>query len=297
LPRNHIRRSRSDFVFDVINYALLVIILILVMYPLYFILIASVSDPNYTSSGQIWFFPKGISLGGYAKLLKETRVWIGYRNTIFYTVAGTAVNLLLTLPTAYALASKRFMPRNFVMFIFIFTMFFNGGLIPTYLVVRDLRLINTVWAMILPSALSVWNLVIARTYFASSIPDEIEDAAFIDGCTNTRLFVNIILPVSKPIVAAVALFYAVGHWNTYFDALIYLSKEKYYPLQLFLREFLIQSQMTSMLGDQSNWAQRVMQTEFLKYSTVVVSTLPILVLYPFLQKYFVKGVMLGSIKG
>jgi putative aldouronate transport system permease protein len=224
-----IRQSRQDVIFSVVNYTLLAILLILILYPLYFTIIASFSEPNLVGAGKVWFYPKQFTLEGYQKLYQEWRIWLGYRNTIFYTALGTFVNLLFTLPVAYALSKREFMPRNIIMFMFVFTMFFSGGLIPTYLVVQKLGLIDSIWAMIVPKAAAVGNIIIARTYFTTNIPQELEDAAFIDGCSSTRFFVRIALPISKAIIAALILFYAVGHWNSYFDALIYLRTESKFP--------------------------------------------------------------------
>jgi putative aldouronate transport system permease protein len=292
-----IKQSRQDVIFTIINYTLLTILLILILYPLYFTIIASFSEPNLVGAGKVWFYPKQFTLEGYQKLFQEWRIWLGYRNTIFYTTLGTFVNLLFTLPVAYALSKREFMPRNIIMFMFVFTMFFNGGMIPTYLVVQKLGLIDSIWAMIIPKAAAVGNIIIARTFFVTNIPKELEDAASIDGCSNTRFFVRIVLPLSKAIIAALTLFYAVGHWNSFFDALIYLRTESKFPLQMFIREILVINQMNTLLNDHETMQERQRTFELIKYTIVIVANLPILIIYPLLQKHFVKGVMLGSIKG
>ncbi len=293
--------SRDDRIFDSVVNGIGFIILLVVLIPIIFIVSASFSDPTMISRGQVFLLPKGFTLEGYNKIFEYKPIWIGYRNTLFYTVAGTMINLLVTIPCAYALSRKDFLGRNFVMLMFTFTMFFSGGLIPTYLLVKDLGIINTVFAMLLPNAASVWFLIISRTYFQSSIPDELREAAFIDGSTNLRFFLTIVLPLSKPIIAVMTLFYAVGHWNAFFNALIYLSDFNLYPLQLFLRNILILDQMVDLvsMGDQESqeYMLRLLELkESMKFGIIMVSSLPVLIIYPFVQKYFVKGVMIGAIK-
>lgn len=294
-------RSREDLVMDAVVCSIGVVILLLVAYPLVYLVSASVSDPMQVIKGQVVLLPKGWTLEGYAKIFEYKPIWTGYRNTLFYTVAGTTLNVTLTLAAAYALSRSDLAGRNAFTLLFTFTMFFGGGLIPTYLVVKQLHLINTVWAMLLPNALSIWNIIIARTYFQASIPGELKEAAFIDGCSNTRLFVRIVLPLSQPLIAVLILYYAVGHWNAYFNALIYLSDMKLFPLQLFLRNILIMDQMMDMVGADAEAMEQIMRRiqlkESMKFGIIIISSLPILALYPFLQKYFVKGVMIGAIKG
>jgi putative aldouronate transport system permease protein len=301
MQANSLIKSRDDKIIDAVVYTLSSIVLLLVAYPLVYILSASFSEPRMVTLGEVYLLPNGFTLEGYQKILEYRPIWIGYRNTFFYTIVGTLINLAVTLTCAYALSRKDLMGRNFFVLLFTFTMFFSGGLIPTYLVVKKLYMINTVWALLLPNAASMWNIIIARTYFQSTIPNELKEAAFIDGCSNTRLFFRIVLPLSKPIIAVLVLFYAVGHWNAYFSALIYLSDIQLFPLQLFLRNILIMDQMTEMMGMDGDameqMTRRLQLKESMKFGIIVVSSLPVLILYPFLQKYFVKGVMIGAIKG
>ncbi|QIZ10841.1 carbohydrate ABC transporter permease [Priestia megaterium] len=292
------RKSKEDKVFDIINFFLVAIILLLVVYPLYFIVIASISDPNMIYEGKVWLLPKELTLEGYQRIFGDSKIWLGYKNSIIYTVVGTIVNVSFTLMAAYALSRKDLYGRNVIMFLFLMTMFFSGGLIPTYLVVKNLGLLNTMWALILPKAVAVWNVIVAKTFFESSIPNELLEAARIDGCSDVKFFWKIVLPLSKPIVAVMVLFYAVGHWNSYFDALIYLNNENLYPLQLILRNILIQNQAsTMMISDLDSLAAKQRVSELIKYGVIIVATIPLLIVYPFVQKYFVKGVMIGGIKG
>ncbi|KIL45188.1 carbohydrate ABC transporter permease [Jeotgalibacillus soli] len=292
------RRSKEDKIFDLINIFLVAIMVILVVYPLYFIVIASISNPDMIYEGKVWLLPKDITFEGYQRIFSDSKIWLGYKNSIIYTFVGTLVNVSCTLMAAYALSRRDLYGRNLIMFLFLFTMFFSGGLIPTYLVVKDLGLLNTMWALILPKAVAVWNVIVARTYFQTSIPNELLEAAKIDGCSDAKFFWKIVLPLSKPIVAVMVLFYAVGHWNSYFDALIYLNNEDLYPLQLILRNILIQNEAsTQMMSDIDSLAAKQRVSELIKYGVIIVASIPLLVLYPFVQKYFVKGVMIGGIKG
>ena len=296
-----IRESRADRVFVVVNRIFLAIILLLVLYPLVYIVSASISDPVAVNSGRMWLYPVGVTFEGFSRVFRNPEIWIGYRNTAFYTVFGTLINLAVTLPAAYALSRRDLAGRNVFMGLYLFTMFFNGGLIPTYLLVRDLGMVNTVWAMLLPNAASVWLIIVARTFFQATIPGELREAADMDGCSNFRFFWSIVLPLSKSIIAVLALFYAVGHWNQYFNALIYLSNRDLFPLQLFLREILVQQEMdASMLmsgGSMEALAQQARIADIVKYAVMIVSALPLLIAYPFVQRFFVKGVMIGSVKG
>lgn len=292
------RVSKEDRIFDIVNILLIVIISLLVIYPLYFIVIASISDPNLIYSGKVWLLPKEITFEGYERIFRDSKIWIGYKNSIIYTVIGTIVNVSLTLMAAYALSRKDLYGRNALMFILMFTMFFSGGLIPTYLVVKDLGLLNTMWAMILPKAVAVWNVIVAKSFFENTIPNELLEAAKIEGCSNTKFFMKIVLPLSKPIVAVMVLFYAVGNWNSYFDALIYLNNENLYPLQLILRNILIQNEAaTQMVRDVGSLAAQQRISELIKYGVIIIASVPLLIVYPFVQKYFVKGVMIGGVKG
>ena len=277
------------------------IVLVLTLYPLIYVLSASFSDPVSVTTGKVTLLPVQPTLDGYATIFQYGPIWLGYRNTLFYTIVGTLINMAVTLPCAYALSRRDFVGRNVLSIFFAFTMFFSGGLIPTYLVVKQLKMLNTVWALLLPTAMSVWNMIIARTYFQNSIPAGLEEAATIDGCSNLKRFFQIILPLSQPIIAVLILYYAVGHWNEYFNALIYLNDQNIYPLQLILRNILLLDQMFDMMDSNPEARQEMMRLlqmkESMKFGIIVLSTLPVMVLYPFLQKFFVKGVMIGAIKG
>ncbi|MDW7655788.1 MAG: carbohydrate ABC transporter permease [Bacillota bacterium] len=300
---NKIKSNKSDDILvSIITYTLCAVVLLLTLYPLVFVMSASISEPVRVSSGDVVLWPIQFTIEGYQTILDYNPIWIGYRNTIFYTVVGVLINLLVTVPCAYAMSRKELIGRNQLMLLFTFTMFFSGGLIPTYLMMKSLQMTNTVFAMLFPGAMSVFNMIITRTYFQNTIPRELQDAALIDGCSNTKLFFRIVLPLSKPIIAVITLYYAVGHWNAFFNALIYLTKSYLYPLQLYLRNILIENQMIDLIANEDSDAleailRNVQLRESMKYGIVVVSTLPMLVLYPFVQKYFVKGVMIGSLKG
>lgn len=293
------RRSREDLIFDIANVAMLTLALILVLYPLYFIVIASISNPDKIYAGEVMLFPKDISFDGYVRIFQSDMIWRGYFNSILYAVLTTVISVSLILTSAYALARKDFIGRKIFMIFFLITMFFSGGLVPTYLVIKQLGMLNTVWAVVLPGAVGVWNIIIARTFFQLTIPDQLREAASIDGCNNTRFFFQIVLPLSKPIIAVMVLLHVVGSWNSFFDALMYLQDENMYPLQLVLRNILIQNDVattSSMISDLQSYAAQQRVAELLKYGVIVVSTLPLLILYPFLQKYFVHGTLIGSIK-
>ncbi|OXS57649.1 sugar ABC transporter permease [Cohnella sp. CIP 111063] len=293
-----IRESGGDRAFNVVNYIMLTIVLIVVLYPLVYVVSASFSSSYAVLSGKVWLWPVEPSLDGYKAVFKNKNILTGFQNTFFYTVAGTFINVVLSILAAYPLSRKDFRGRNKFMLLFVFTMMFNGGLIPTYFVVKDLHMIDTVWAMLIPTALSVWNVIIMRTYFQTTIPGELLEASQIDGCNDFRFLLKIVVPLSGPIIAVIALFYAVGHWNQYFNAMIYLKDPQLYPLQLILRDILVQNEVRiDMLGDVKSAAARQGLRELLKYSLIVISSVPLMLVYPFVQKFFVKGVMIGSIKG
>ena len=296
-----VKTSYADKIFDIINVIVMIILLVIFVWPLWFIVIASVSNPNEVWNGNVLLWPKGFTMAAYEAVIEYKSIWIGYRNTIFYTVVGTMINLVMTVCAAYPLSRKDFMPRNFFMFMFMLTMYFGGGLIPTYLIVNKLGMINTVWAMMIPGACSIYNVIITRTYFINIIPGSLKDAAELDGANSFQYLVKVVLPLSKPIIAVIALYYAVGHWNDYFTALIYINKTGLMPLQSFLRDLLMSNKLTmgnSMGGLDAATAEAKMQlSQTLKYSAIIVSTVPVLCIYPFIQKYFVKGVMIGSVKG
>ena len=289
-----------------INGFILTLLLITIAYPLYFVVIASISGPAAVNSGQVLFLPKELTIEGYKFVLQSDEIWTGYANTILLTTVGTVINLAMTMMGAYALSKSHLPFIRPVMFLFTFTMFFSGGMIPSYLLISNtLKLRDSMWALILPGAVSVYNLILVRTYYKTSIPNEIIQAARIDGCSEFRSFISIVLPLSKPIIATMALFYGVGHWNQFFQALIYINKPERFPLQLVLRNLLLQGNnaMTNLISgglsaENAKYVAEMMQrAEILKYAVIIVSTVPVLIVYPFLQKYFVKGIIAGSLKG
>lgn len=290
-------QSRGDKTFDIINHLILILVTIAVFYPLYFIVIASFSDPAAVASGNVHILPKGFNLDGYAKVFENEKIWTGYGNSILYTVVGTAINLALTIMAAYGLSKKSLPGQGILMGLITFTMFFSGGLIPSYLLVDKMGLNNTMWALILPSAVSVYNLIIARSYMSQNISGELEEAAKLDGCSDFNLFFRIALPLSKPIIGVVVLMYVVGHWNEYFSALIYLRDQSLYPLQVILRDLLIQTEQAANMGGDASVMELQKIADMLKYGVIVVSSLPVLCIYPFIQKYFAQGMMIGSVKG
>lgn len=293
------RKSISEISFSILLGLICAFIFLLIAYPLYFIIIASISDSVLVSTGKVLLFPKGISFFGYSEIFQDSRIWTGYRNTIFYTAAGTLVNLLVTLPAAYVLSRREFKAGTFIMFAFVFTMFFNGGLIPTYLLMKDLHLINTVWVFIIPFCVNVFYLIIARTFFENSLPKELYEAAAMDGCSHFTYFIKVALPLSKALISVIGLYYLVGHWNNFFTGLIYIRSNELQPLQIVLRDILLSNQVFSggagTGGSAGGYAQRY--ADQIKYGVIIISTLPILLVYPFIQKYFDKGVMIGSVKG
>ncbi|MCC3377539.1 carbohydrate ABC transporter permease [Cohnella sp. REN36] len=299
-----VKESQSDRLFLFLNYLFVTVALIVVAYPVLYIISASISDPVEVSSGRMWLYPRGLTFDGFSLVFENPKIWRGYGNTILYTFVGTLLNLFVTLPAAYALSRRDLAGRKFVMGMFLVTMFFSGGLVPTYLVVKDLHLINTMGALILPVAASVYNIIVARTFFSSTIPGELTEAAYIDGCNHFRLFLGIILPLSKPIIAVMALFYGIAHWNSYFPALIYLNDEVKFPLQMVLRQILVLQEMSAettgaaISGDIAKAMNSKAEIAALvKYAVIIISTLPVIAVYPFLQRYFVQGVMIGSVKG
>lgn len=295
------RKLKSDRMFEIINFIFLFFIMIIVLYPLVYVISASISDPVYVNQGTMWLYPRGITFEGYQRVFQNPEIWSGYRNTILYTLAGTAINLLFTIPGAYALSRKDLKGRGIMMGLIVFTMFFGGGLIPSFLLVSWLGMLNTVWALLIPNAVAVYNLIICRTFFQTNIPKELQESAEIDGCSNTVLFLKIVLPLSAPIIAVMALYYGVTHWNSYLSAIIYLKDRSLYPLQLILREILVQNQMNDtmlMTGDDMEaMAKQARIADIIKYAVMIVSSLPIIVIYPFMQRFFMKGVLIGSVKG
>lgn len=287
----------SDSVFNMVMYCLAGLCLIIILYPLYFIVIASFSDPSAVANGSVWFYPRGFTLEGYQELIKQDNIWVGYRNTLLYTAAGTFIGLAVNIPAAYALSRRDLFGRRLLTFLFLFTMFFSGGLVPIYLTVQQFHLYNTFWVMVLPFSVSVYNIIVARTFFQTSIPADLWDAAQIDGCGTLRYFFRIVLPLSKAILAVLGLWIAVGIWNSYFNALIYLKDQTLYPLQLILRNILVTNQMQSAMGTGEAAQIALRRANLLRYSAIIVSTVPIMCVYPFVQKYFNQGVMIGAVKG
>lgn len=290
------KAQRGDRLFHALVLVFCAVIFLIIAYPLYFVIIASVSNPTQVSTGEVTIWPKGFSLQGYDLVFSYTKLWTGYRNTIFYTIVGTLVNLAVTLPAAYVASRKEFMPRRLVMFIFVFTMYFSGGLIPTFLLIKSLGLYNTPWVFIVPFSLNVYNFIITRSFFENSLSESMHEAAVLDGCTDFRYFISIVLPLSKAIISVIMLYYAVGHWNDYFSGLIYIRNENLQPLQLVLREILLIADSSSLTAT-SGYSNALMYVEAMRYGVIIVSSLPLLILYPFVQKYFEKGVMLGAVKG
>lgn len=289
----------QDKIFDFFNIVLMSLLLIIFIWPLWFVIVASFSDPTAVWNGKVLLWPIDFGLECYKAIFDYSDIWLGYRNTIFYTVAGTIVNLIMTITIAYPLSRNDFMLRGFFSIMFMITMYFGGGLIPTYLVVRSLNMVNSPLAMIIPGAVSFHNVIITRTYFQNSIPGSLQDAAEIDGANSWQYLMKIVLPLSKPILAIMALYYGVGHWNSYFSAMIYLNDKKLYPLQIFLRNILISNSISSdLIGlDVTDMAEKAKIAETMKYGIIIVAAAPLLCVYPFIQKYFVKGVMIGAIKG
>ena len=293
-----IRESRVDRIFNLVNYTILTVFLLIILYPLIYVVSASFSDGAAVISGRVVLWPVDFSLEAYKKIFQYESIWTGYSNSLFYAVVGTVVNVTLTLFAAYPLSRPDLYGRKLILGLFVFTMFFNGGLIPTYLLVKDLGMLDTRAAMIIPQALSVWNLIIAITYFRFAIPKELLEASQLDGCNDFQYFFRILLPLSAPIIAVLTLFYAINHWNQFFSAMIYLSDKSLFPLQLILRDILISSQVDmNMMEDLQSMAAKEAMRELLKYALIVVASVPVLIIYPFVQKYFVRGIMLGSVKG
>ena len=292
-----IRLQRSDVVFNIVLYTICAMLLLIIVYPLWFIIIASFSDPAAVAGGHVWFVPVGFTLEGYEELLLQDNVWIGYRNTIVYTLLGTVFALVVNIPAAFSLARKDLKGRKFIMGIYVFTMFFSGGLIPTFLTVQQFGLYNTFWVMIIPFSVSVYNIIVARTFFQNSLPTELWDAAQVDGCGNLRYFFTIALPLSKAVISVIALWTAVGQWNSYFNALIYIRSPQLYPLQLVMRNVLVTNQSFAAQGTGEAARIAMRKANLIRYSMIIVSTVPIMCVYPFIQKYFDQGVMVGSIKG
>ena len=295
-PKKHKpKESKGDKAYYIITYIILGILAALVIYPLYFIVIASFSSTDAVLGGKVFLYPVDIDLTGYVKVFQRTDIWIGYANTIWYTIAYTIISVLFTVTAAWALSRKNLPFRKFWIFFFTLTMFFGGGLIPFYNVVSSLKMLNTPLAIILPGTVSAWNLFMAKTFFQTGVSDSIIEAAEIDGANRFRVFFSVVLPISMPIVAVLSLYYAVGQWNSYFNAMIFLQNEKMYPLQLVLKEILTTAE-SSVGGSGETMLEQFRLANQLKYVSVIVSSLPVFLLYPFVQKYFAQGVLVGSLK-
>lgn len=297
METTQIKESGVDRIFSIVVIALSILIFLIILYPLWFVVIASISNSNLVNLGAVTFWPKDIRFYGYEQIIQDSRIWKGYANTLIYVVAGTTLNMVVTMPAAYALSRKNFKARNKVMFYFVFTMFFSGGLVPTYMTISSLHLISTKTILIIFVAVNTYNLIIARTFIESSIPEELYEAAVLDGCSHFTYFIKVVIPLSKAVNTVLILYYAVYHWNDYFNALVYNNNAKNAPLQIILREILLLNQAFAggNGGVQGGYGQS--SAEQVKYAVIIVSTIPILCVYPFVQKYFEKGVMIGAVKG
>ena len=297
-----LKRARGDVIYDTVIFIILTFIFLVVAYPLYFVIISSISDPIEVSAGKVTLAPVGFTLDGYREVFKTKTVMRGFFNSLIITVMGTAINLLVTIPTSYALSRPDFTLKRPITLFYILTMFVSGGMMPTYIIVRATGILNTWWALILPGCLGVYNMIVGRTFFKTNIPMELMEAAKLDGCGNTKFFIYVVLPLSGAITAILCLYYGVGHWNSYFSALIYIQKRELWPLQLELRNILVMN--TSVATKQVMTEAELLEKkrldalkEMMKYSLIIISSIPVLIIYPFVQKHFVKGVMIGSVKG
>ena len=290
--------STGDRVFTIVNYSLLMLVLIIELYPLVYVVAASFSDPQAVVSGKVFLFPVNPTLKGYAAVFKNKKILTGFSNSIFYLIVGTVLNLVMTMLCAYPLSRKEFRARGFLSMFFVFTMYFSGGMVPAYILVNKLGMINTRWSMIIPMAMSTYNMIICRTYIVNSIPDELYEASQMDGFTPFRYMLSVVVPLSKPILAVLTLYYGVVRWNDYFNAMLYLYKDNLQPLTIVMKEILIMSQVDmTQVTDASAVSKLQGMSELLKYSTIVVASLPVMLLYPLIQKHLVKGVMIGAVKG
>ncbi|MDL2232564.1 carbohydrate ABC transporter permease [Ruminococcaceae bacterium OttesenSCG-928-L11] len=295
--RRKIKKTAADQIFDIILYAIAAIITVIVLYPMYFIVIASFSDPALVSNGEIILLPRGVNFKAYAQLAGYAKLWVGYKNTIFYVIVGTIVTLIVNIPAAYSLSRKDLYGKKPLTIFYLIPMFFTGGLIPTYLLVTSLNLDDTFRVMVIPFSVVTYYIIVARTFFSNSIPEDLWEAAQMDGCGYLGFFFRMVLPVSKAIIAVIALWAAVGQWNSYFNALIYLRSPELQPLQIILRNILISNQTISAMTTGAAAVEAKQMADLIKYAVIVVSSAPIMCMYPFVQKYFNQGVMLGSLKG
>ena len=292
-----IRQSAGDRAFNIVNAIVMTLTTLAIVYPLYYVLLASITDPVVVSSGKLLLYPEAPYFEGYTRALHYAPLWTGYGNTLKYTLVGTAVALFCTIPAGYALSRIDLPGRRVLMFLFTFTMFFSGGIIPLYLVVRQLHMYDTIWAIVLPVAVSAYNLIVCRSFFDTGIPNELLEAAKIDGCNDFKFFFRIVLPLSSTIIAVMCLFYATALWNMFVNPLMFLSGKENMPLQVVLRDLVLLNQANSITSSAEEIAMRQKLAEQLKYCIVVLAAAPLLIVYPFLQKYFAKGVMVGAVKG
>lgn len=295
-------RSLSDKNFERINIAFVLLITAVILYPLVFVVSASISDPHAVNSGQVWLWPVDITFEGFRRVFQNEAIWLGYRNTIFYTVVGVILHLLVLIPCAYALSRKEVMGRKYLTWFIVFTMLFSGGMIPTYLVIDNLGMVDTIWAMLIPNVVGAWSILVARSYFSTSIPDSLIESAQIDGASEFTILLKIVLPLSMPIIAVMGLFHGVSLWNQYFNALIYISDPQLFPLQLILRQILVLNEVTTetmqagAIGTASSFVDQINNASLVRYAVMIVSSLPLLLIYPLMQKYFVSGILIGSVK-
>ena len=295
--RRAIKYVNSDTIFLGFIYIIMFLICIIMLYPLILTVSNSVSDPQSIVRGEVKLLPVGFSFESYEKVFENEDIIRGFINSVIYTVVGTIVNLIMTILAAYPLSRKDLVGKNVIMLFITFTMFFSGGMIPTFLVVRNLHLMNTMWAIILPGAINTYNMIIARTYFINNIPQELQDAAMIDGCSNTKFLIKVVLPISTTIIVILTMFYAVSHWNAYLNPLMYFSQKEMYPLQVIIRDILQSAQAADMTNADTVLSTRFFEIERIKYASIVIASLPMVIAYPFIMKYFQKGVMMGAIKG
>lgn len=289
----------SDRIFYIFNSIFMFIIFLLFAWPIWFIIVASFSDPNHVTAGNVWIWPVDFHLGGYELVFQNKDLLSGYRNSIFYTAAGTIVNMVMTICGAYPLSRIEFVPRKFFTIMFIITMYFSGGMVPTFLQVKNLHLVNTPWAMIIPNAVSIFYILLLRSFFMYGVPKSLEEAAKLDGASSLQVLLHVFLPIVRPTLAVLVLYYAVGHWNNYFSALLYINKRELLPLQSILREVLVSGKIDLTLGSMSAEAamRKLKVAGTMRYSVIIVSTLPLMIVYPFIQKHFIKGIMIGAVKG
>lgn len=294
-----IRDPLGDRIYHVVALFVLALVMLTIIFPIWTVVIASFSDPTELYQKIFLIWPSKMTLESYKLVFRDSDFLTGMYNSVCYTVVGTLVSVVMNICAAYPLSKRNLKGKNFLMLLFTFTMFFSGGIVPTYILIGNLHLLDNFWVMILPSAVSMFNVIVMRTYFQTNIPQELEDAASVDGCTNFRFLIRIVLPLSAPIIVVIALYYGVARWNDYFTAMMYLTKRSMYPLQLILRDILLQNQAGNMLNvvTDAAYAERMMSRMGLKYAVIVISTIPILAIYPFAQKFFSKGVMIGSVKG